>query len=521
MPQLVNHGKKTVPSEIRRDLWRPYFSIDFPDNDGGRVAGLEAYRRLREFSLRRQFDPNQEDLMSTQEDINRFMKSIGSPARLRDKYLSKDGPRKEKFKFPVLGMKLPQRLRARKLMDQKATSVADMSLVLGLALDELKTLYSNNHNAKKALLRTTEGKLRSMGKRGRRRLRMKRAEEEKKAAQIAERQELAQTHKAGSATVRRGFAKQLAMEFDVGIVDGSQLKLKEPRRNNYRQDDCEIRVNWADIRDGTYAESWPDGVYHGELSPQALAVEQRMRIIQPGYIAEDGVEVSEQKQAINQLVGTSVHVHGGPKPSPGFTQVQDYIHKMSQQRRTEMRNDIAAKAFDKERRRLVKFFQELADTEQLEWKARELSAMLSAQKPLADADRNLALRHEDIGVQLYDLQQVRDWEEANHADAARAAKEMVDFRRVVNDLRSPLTKDVEIDLNHHRTSEPARFAAAEKFVEVFPTGNGKPSAQEAEAELAAVNKLVEDQASGKGPSIVLPNEKKSVWQKVTSWFRRS
>ena len=44
--QLIYHGKKTVPADIRRDVWLPYYSVHFPSTSLGKYSGLLAYRRL-------------------------------------------------------------------------------------------------------------------------------------------------------------------------------------------------------------------------------------------------------------------------------------------------------------------------------------------------------------------------------------------------------------------------------------------------------------------------------------------
>ena len=128
LPQLVYHGKKTVPAALRRDHWTPYFSLHFPPSEYGASSGLLAYHQLRELSKQRQLAPPEDMVITTQEDIDR-MKARYEPAELGD--MIKD----RELKLPKVGQLLPKELRARKLMSQKTTSVADVAFVLGLQAD--------------------------------------------------------------------------------------------------------------------------------------------------------------------------------------------------------------------------------------------------------------------------------------------------------------------------------------------------------------------------------------------------
>lgn len=91
--QLPYNGKKTVPAALRKDLWSPLARIEFPA--GHSAAGLNAFRMLREYRT----------LHETQ-----WPKELA----LDDK-----------------GRTLSKKLRGRKLCDQRANSIADISATLG------------------------------------------------------------------------------------------------------------------------------------------------------------------------------------------------------------------------------------------------------------------------------------------------------------------------------------------------------------------------------------------------------
>ncbi|KFX93869.1 hypothetical protein O988_04277 [Pseudogymnoascus sp. VKM F-3808] len=90
--QLPYNGKKTVPAALRKDLWSPLARIEFPA--GHSAAGLNAFRMLREYRT----------LHETQ-----WPKELA----LDDK-----------------GRTLSKKLRGRKLCDQRANSIADISATL-------------------------------------------------------------------------------------------------------------------------------------------------------------------------------------------------------------------------------------------------------------------------------------------------------------------------------------------------------------------------------------------------------
>ncbi|KAJ9633781.1 hypothetical protein H2204_006779 [Knufia peltigerae] len=126
LKQLVFHGKKTVPASVRIDTWTPYFSIHFPPTPAGALSGLFAFQKLRELSLQRQLSPPDDLIRVTEEDIQIIKSKIGSPLELQELQAHD----RLNAQIPKVGEILPKKLRGRRLMDQKATSVADAAFVL-------------------------------------------------------------------------------------------------------------------------------------------------------------------------------------------------------------------------------------------------------------------------------------------------------------------------------------------------------------------------------------------------------
>lgn len=113
-------------------MWTPYFSVHFPDNSAGASTGLEAFKSLRELSTQRQLSPTKDLLTATEDDVEVAKSKLGGPLELyrleqSDNWQDK---RKLELKLPKAGELLPKKLRAKRLMDQKATSVADVAFVL-------------------------------------------------------------------------------------------------------------------------------------------------------------------------------------------------------------------------------------------------------------------------------------------------------------------------------------------------------------------------------------------------------
>lgn len=107
-------------------MWTPYFSIHFPSTPAGALEGLFAYQKLRELSLQRQLSPPDSLIRVTQEDIDIVKYKLGSPVQLQELAARNQLT----GKIPRLNEILPKKLQGRRLMDQKASSVADAAFVL-------------------------------------------------------------------------------------------------------------------------------------------------------------------------------------------------------------------------------------------------------------------------------------------------------------------------------------------------------------------------------------------------------
>ncbi|KAI9733459.1 MAG: hypothetical protein M1818_007207 [Claussenomyces sp. TS43310] len=94
LSQLPYNGKKTVPRALRKDLWAPLATIEFPTTSDAAHQGLLTFQKLREYRK----------LHETQWGPDLSLDERGRP--------------------------LSRKARGRKLRDQRANSVADMAAAL-------------------------------------------------------------------------------------------------------------------------------------------------------------------------------------------------------------------------------------------------------------------------------------------------------------------------------------------------------------------------------------------------------
>lgn len=141
LKQLTFYGKKTVPTKLRKDLWHPYATITFPRPE----QGLEAFKLLKEYRMVRDyawgFAPMEADIAKAEQQKEEYQSKkrrngeepLGESERM-DEDEPEPGPKQYKTHYDkVLNhyLRLPQKPdRARLLMDQRATSVADLSAII-------------------------------------------------------------------------------------------------------------------------------------------------------------------------------------------------------------------------------------------------------------------------------------------------------------------------------------------------------------------------------------------------------
>jgi hypothetical protein len=206
---MVNHGKKTVPATLRKDLWAPYYSVHFVEPE----VGLDVYNHLRQFALLRQLSPPKEMITVTKEFLE-----ARRPTDIRDQ------KEWDKQNMGRVGQIMKKNERAQVLMDQKATSIADIAFVL-------------SKHAGRILNGKPESELSS-----------------KRTQRRRHRQKVAREKTAGVAEERANEIADLEEELDVEI----SADLNTPEDGN-------VKILWQDVYTPQYAKRWPDFVQHGQL----------------------------------------------------------------------------------------------------------------------------------------------------------------------------------------------------------------------------------------------------------------
>ncbi|KAL4930931.1 mitochondrial 54S ribosomal protein mL67 [Aspergillus undulatus] len=239
--QLVYHGKKTVPATLRKDMWVPYFSVHFTDFR----VGLRAYQLLREFSIQRQLDPPREMITMTEEWL--------------DQKRPRDPNEVEKFDEEYadkVGWIMKKKDRARAVMDQKATSVADISAVLAIQEQEIKDGFGGEYS-RGYLSRTARRRRREAWKKNA-------AKSEEQANRVAE------------------FEGALSTDQVTYKIQESDAAVTTKEKGTLSPEDP-VKILWTDVHNARYAESWPARVLHGELE---LTRDHVMPGAKPAYDTE-------------------------------------------------------------------------------------------------------------------------------------------------------------------------------------------------------------------------------------------
>ena len=265
-------------------------------------------------------------VIATQEDVDR-VKARYDPVDFEE--LRKAN----KIRLPKVGELLPKTFRAKKLMSQKMTSVADVAFVLGLQAEG-----PNSEEAQRLKDESREAWWSRISKGARKRARANAEKRKAEEEQLKERRKLVHGDRSSGLKLERDAARRIAMEHQ-GLVSSGEVTLpsrrteerseaaevadsmKEEspeeiaaRRQRFRKKNPElelfpeldeeaidalilkrderqkaaekentmrgrwaiptkpreVRVLWADLRDAAYAEQWPETVVHAELERAAL-----------------------------------------------------------------------------------------------------------------------------------------------------------------------------------------------------------------------------------------------------------
>lgn len=137
LKQLPDIGANHTPPTLRKDIWRPLFSVQLPNTPAGRRQGLDAFRKLREYRILHEtnWEPPKELSLPYNEKRKK---------EIKDKLDKRGGSKTENVLDVIRREK--KKLRKRIIMNQKANSVADLAAVLLAQEDMGKMQTTENRN---------------------------------------------------------------------------------------------------------------------------------------------------------------------------------------------------------------------------------------------------------------------------------------------------------------------------------------------------------------------------------------
>ncbi|KIW00288.1 uncharacterized protein PV09_08178 [Verruconis gallopava] len=132
LKQLTFYGKKTVPTKLRKDLWKPYATVTFPRAEDG----LQVFKLLKEYRMVRDyawtFEPTTADIAKASQQEQKLLGSNENEDGVDNGYrgLAKLPTRFSESVLSHYTFYPSKKERAKLLMDQRATSVADLAHII-------------------------------------------------------------------------------------------------------------------------------------------------------------------------------------------------------------------------------------------------------------------------------------------------------------------------------------------------------------------------------------------------------
>ncbi|KAK3668060.1 hypothetical protein LTR22_001128 [Elasticomyces elasticus] len=166
LKQLPDLGANHTPPKLRKDVWKPLWTLALPSSEPhARAQGLHAFKKLREYRKLHELNWKPSPLLNIEHE--------------RKKLDERGGSKKENV-YDVIARR-KWNLRVKEIMDQKATSIADLAAVLSeqdemgqktaakrkdeMAIDreaEVKEILALSEAAEKGELKELEAQLDAM-----------------------------------------------------------------------------------------------------------------------------------------------------------------------------------------------------------------------------------------------------------------------------------------------------------------------------------------------------------------------
>ena len=352
--QFPDTGANTSFTHLRKDLWRPLWTLSIPEGKHADAQGRHAFKKLREWRKLHETSWEPPALLA----LNHSKKEI---ERMQDQLDQRGGSKKNNV-YDVIRHK-KKKLRVAAVLDQRANSVADLAAVL--AAQEALGAKTQQHREEEAkerrdfqvqtmldlARRAEQGGLAAIDARL-----TELKEIEAKADRLGEPMEISKAQM--SREVKELNARQRKMHWSADAVKTAREEVKEKNGNlSPEQQEARVReilpsfptpnasvpkrgslhnavaranapvfstegivIKWANQLDAEYAESWPETVSHAAMGlsrHRAPAAEQeavmtvaelRTQRLQRGQSSVDDEaqlshEEKSQRQGFNEAKG--------------------------------------------------------------------------------------------------------------------------------------------------------------------------------------------------------------------------
>ncbi|KAK4894483.1 hypothetical protein LTR27_007369 [Elasticomyces elasticus] len=233
LKQLPDLGANHTPPKLRKDVWKPLWTLALPSSEPhARAQGLHAFKKLREYRKLHELNWKPSPLLNIEHE--------------RKKLDERGGSKKENV-YDVIARR-KWNLRVKEIMDQKATSIADLAAVLSeqdemgqktaakrkdeMAIDreaEVKEILALSEAAEKGELKELEAQLDAM----RLRLESSEADAEGKSKGMLRRE------------FNNLFGKRARMQFAADAVADIKDQARIQRRRDAAREEEEGRAEMA------------------------------------------------------------------------------------------------------------------------------------------------------------------------------------------------------------------------------------------------------------------------------------
>jgi hypothetical protein len=363
--QFPDTGANTSFTHLRKDLWRPLWTLSIPEGEHADAQGRHVFKKLREWRKLHETSWEPPALLS----LNHSKKEI---ERLEEQLRDRGGSKKENA-YDVIRHK-KKKLRVAAVLDQRANSVADLAAVLaaqealGAKTQQMKDEEAKSRRAYQVQTMIDMAKEVEQGALDEVKLQMKQMKEQLKSSASDESTEMSKTQLRKQ--LKDAIARRTKLNWSSSNVERVKAELKEsgaelspeqldarlreslpefpaprsipkrgPLRARIQRENAPvfstegIVIKWANHLDAEFAESWPETVDHQPMgfarnrAPNAdqepiMDVETSRQTRSKAYLARRGLASASEQVVVAE---TSEKPEGEISQTEGFNMVRGEI----------------------------------------------------------------------------------------------------------------------------------------------------------------------------------------------------